>query len=118
VGVSARGVTALTRSIPTRRQQADDLAAEIVELRARSRALDRQRPDRARWVSELDQSRTVITADLDARRREARRSPVAVLELGPRPTEPLAAARWDHAAARLDQHHAAFAHDEPTRLSW
>src|SRR5438094_797436 len=69
---------------------------------------DPQRPDRARWATEPDVARATLTAALDTRRRTARHDPLAAIELGPRPTHPAHAALWDHAAARLDQHHAAF----------
>ncbi len=104
--------------MPDQQRRLDELSAEIHQLHTRSRDLDQQRPDRARWARELDQTRSSIAADLAARRHHAHRSPAAARELGPRPVDARHAARWDTAAAHLDQHHAAFSRDEPTRLDW
>ncbi len=111
-------VDVLEDAISYRKHRLDQLSAEIDQLRTRARDLDRRRPDRARWTTELDETRGHIADDLAARRHYAHRSPIAARELGPRPTHGRDAALWDGAAAQIDQHHAAFSRDEPSRLDW
>jgi conjugative relaxase-like TrwC/TraI family protein len=106
----ARRTLAVTDDIPKLEARVRELSAEIRALERQSRQLDRQAPDRSRWAAELAQVRGELADDLTLRTRRAPREAgaEAVIQLGARPTDRDAARLWDTAAARLDQHYAAF----------
>ena|GEM_PF-4834150 len=68
------------------------------------------RSHRADWAAELADTRDRLARDLGTRARHAHldHDPVIVDRLGSRPADRAAARLWDTAAARIDQHRAAY----------
>jgi conjugative relaxase-like TrwC/TraI family protein len=97
-------------TVPALEARISEVDREIADLRAKTAALDAARPRRHDWTAELADTQDLLARDLDTRARHARldQDPVLVDRLGPRPAHGSAARLWDTAAARIDQHSAAY----------
>jgi conjugative relaxase-like TrwC/TraI family protein len=97
-------------TIPALEASTSELNGHIGELRANVAELAAAHPHRNAWTAELADTQDRLARDVDtrARHRDLDHAPVLVGQLGPRPAHGSAALLWDTAAARIDQHRAAY----------
>lgn len=88
-----------------------ELASEVRDIDHRLSRSEQRAHHKPALEAELQAVTGGLREDRNVRLRQISRNPPGrvVKELGARPAERKAADRWDRAAARLDQHHAAFA---------
>jgi hypothetical protein len=97
-------------TIPELEARTTEFDSEIGDLQAKAAALQEAHPRRNDWTAELADARNLLARDLDSRARhlDLEHDPVLVDRLGPHPVRGSVALLWDTAAARIDQHRAAY----------